>query len=245
MGLAACSSGSAGAFHAPMGGTALASALDQVPDMPDVYVFFTDWAAMGHRAPSAPGAASFAGQLLGSDTDFYRDLGLRSTDSQWELDVDRLKQPPLILLGFDEHTDLSGVADKLAGLGYHANGSVFTGAADPIRMWTMGLTNIGLDPRRHLFVGGRDMSAVRATLAGPANALGRSPAVTPSLALVEAKLGHVATAYVAVGSMACVKLSDLLRIHGTPAILAALRRQFPGTFDPPQAEIMALANPAS
>ena len=67
----------------------------------------------------------------------------------------------------------------------------------------------------------------------------------PLLELVSARLGQVATASTSVGSMACVQLSDLLRGRGTPQILAALRKYFPRTFDPPKSEITALAKPTA
>jgi hypothetical protein len=240
--LVGCSSGSTESGHAPVGRTGLASALDLVPDMPAGGVFYTDWLAFGHQDRPGPNTASFAGELLNNDVFLHRDLGIRSTDAQWELDVVRANQPPLVLLGFGENSDLSGLAGKLTRLGYRADGSLFTGAVNPNRMWTIGLSNIGIDRGRHLLAGGRDVTAIRSVLAGPINSLGRARAVTPLLTQVSAKLGHIATAYVSIGTMACVQLSNLMRVS-TPQMLDAMRKHFPGTFNPPQAEITALANP--
>jgi hypothetical protein len=236
------SSGSTESSHAPVGSTSVAWALDLVPEMPAGGVFYTDWSALGHQHRPGPTTTSFAGLLLSNDDSLHHDLGIRSTDAQWEVDVERPNQPPVVLLGFGEHSDLSGLADKLTRFGYRAHDSLFTGTVNPSRMWTITLPNIGIDPGRHLLVGGRDVTAIRSVLAGRVNPLGREDAVMPLLELASAKLGHIGTAYVSVGSMACVQLSDLIRV-GTPQILDALRKHFPGTFNPPQAEITALANP--
>jgi hypothetical protein len=225
------------------GGSGLASALDLVPDMPDGSVMYTDWEMLGHRDGNGPGMASFAGELVADDDLLQRDLGIRSVNARWELDVDPARRAPLVVLGFDQRTDLAGLAGKLTRLGYHADGPIYTGSPSPGRVWTFPLRNIGIDTGRHLLIGSADAYAVRSVMAGPAHPLGRVGALTPLLALASARLGHIATAAANVGPMACVKLTDLIRL-ATPAILAALRKDFPGTFTPPQAEIIAMATPA-
>lgn len=238
----AMSAGVGAASQASSGGSDLASALDLVPDMPDGYVMYTDWEMLGHQDGDGPGTASFAGELVAYDDLLRRDLGIRSTNARWELDVAPARRPPLVVLGFDRRTKLAGLAGKLTRLGYHADGSVFTGSPDPRRTWTFALRNIGIDPGRHLLVGGADAAAVRSVLAGPPHPLGRAGALTPLLALASARLGHIATAATIVGPMACVKLTDVIRL-ATPQTLAAMRKRFPGTFTPPQAEIIAMATP--
>src|SRR5262249_21566647 len=159
-------------------------------------------------------------------------------------DVTRVGHPPLVVLGFGRHTDLSGLAGRLARLGYHADGSIFTGPASysPGRIWAVALRNIGIDSRRHLLVGAPDGAAVRSVLAGPAHPLGQAGAVTPSLALAPAGLGRVPPASTTVGSAACVRLTALIGLRATPKEVAVLRKRLPGTFPPPQAEITALAS---
>ena len=67
--------------------------------------------------------------------------------------------------------------------------------------------------------------------------------MTPLLALAATRLDRIATASVAVGSAACVTLSDVIgKGRATPAMLDAVRKQFPGIFTPPQAEITAVAD---
>jgi hypothetical protein len=225
----------------------LASALDLVPDMPDGYAMYTDWSMLGHQDRNDAHTASFAGELLADDDQLQRDLGIRSTYAQWELDVTRVGRPPLVVLGFGRHTDLSGLAGRLTRLGYHADGSIFTGPAsyNPGRIWAIALRNIGIDSRRHLLVGGRDTAAVRSVLAGPAHPLGHASAVIPLLALASARLGRITTASTTVGSAACVRLTALLGMHATPEAVAVLRKRLPGRFTPPQAEITALASPTA
>jgi hypothetical protein len=147
-------------------------------------------------------------------------------------------------LRFNGHTDLAGLAGKLIRLGYHPSGSIFTGSFDQRRMWTFPLHNIGIAAGRHLLIGGPDATAVRSVLAGSGNPLGHAGSVTPLLALTAARLGRIATASTVVGSGACVTLADLMGGRGTPMMLAALRKQFTGTFTRPQAEITALDDPA-
>src|SRR6266700_5515507 len=109
---------------------------------------------------------------------------------------------------------------------------------------TVALPNIGIDTGRHLLGGGGDVAAIRAVLAGPANSLANAPAVAPLLNLAATKLGHVATATLRAGSDACVRLTRLVGWpRANPAVLAAVRKYFTGTFTPPQAELTALANP--
>jgi hypothetical protein len=126
--------------------------------MPAGAVFYTDWSALNHRAPSGPTATSFADALVSNDASLHHDLGIRSTDAQWEVDVERPDRPPLVLQGFDAHVDLSGLAGKLTRFGYRADGSVFSGKLNPDRMWTVGLSKIGIDRGRHLLVGGADVT---------------------------------------------------------------------------------------
>jgi hypothetical protein len=223
----------------------LASALDLVPDMTAGYAMYTDWSMLGHQHRND--AASFAGELLADDDQLQRDLGIRSTYAQWELDVTRVSRPPLVVLGFGRHTDLSGLAGRLTRLGYHADGPIFTGPASysPGRIWAIGLRNIGIDSRRHLLVGGPDPAAVRSVLAGPAHPLGHASAVIPLLALASARLGRIATASTTVGSVACVRLTALIGLRATPEEVAVVRKRLPGTFTPPQAEITALASPTA
>src|SRR5258708_21143977 len=155
--------------------------------------------------------------------------------------------PPLVVRGFGRPTDLAGLAGRLTRLGYHADGSIFTGTASfsPGRIWATALRNIGIDSRRHLLVGGPDAAAVRSVLAGPAHPLGHASAVIPLLALASARLGRIATASTTVGSVACVRLTALIGLHATPEAVAVLRKRLPGTFTPPQAEITALASPTA
>jgi len=225
----------------------LASALDLVPDMPAGYAMYTDWSMLGHQDRNDAGTASFAGELLAGDAQLQRDLGIRSTYAQWELDVTRAGRPPLVVLGFGRHTDLSGLAGRLTRLGYHADGSIFTGPASysPGRIWAIALRNIGIDSRRHLLVGGPDAAAVRSVLAGPAHPLGHASAVIPLLAQASARLGRIATASTTVGSVACVRLTALFGLHATPEAVAVMRKRLPGKFTPPQAEITALASPTA
>jgi hypothetical protein len=225
------------------GGSGLASALDLVPDMPDGTVMYTDWEMLGHRAVNGPGTASFAGDLVAYDDLLQRDLGIRSVNARWELDVQPARRPGLVVLGFDQRTDLSGLVGKLARLGYHADGSVYTVSPNQGRIWTYPLRDIGIDTGRHLLVGGPDTAAVRSVVAGPAHPLGQAGALTPLLALASARLGRIATAAANVGPMACVQLAGLMRA-ATPVTLAAVRKRFQGTFSPPQAELIAMATPA-
>jgi hypothetical protein len=68
--------------------------------------------------------------------------------------------------------------------------------------------------------------------------------VVPLLAHLAARQGRTATAAIAVGSAACVPLTNVIgKSYANPAVLAAVRRRFPGTFTPPQAEIIALTDP--
>lgn len=221
-------------------GSDLASALDQVPDIRDGYVFYADWSMLGRQKTT-----SFAGALVDFDDQIHRDLGIRSTDARWELDVQRLHGPPVEVLNYDRHTDLSGLAAKLTRLGYRAEGSILTdptGQVSQERMWTVPLRTIGIDPVRHLLVGSSDAAAVRSFVAVPSHPLGRAESVVPLLAQVAARQGRTATAAIAVGSAACVPLDNIMR-NASPAMLAAVRQQFSGTFTPPRAEITATASP--
>lgn len=110
---------------------------------------------------------------------------------------------------------------------------------------TSPLRNIGVDADRQLHAGGPDATAVRSVLAGSGTPLGYAGSVTPLLALAAARLGRIATASIAVGSGACVTVTRLLGLRATRAQVAALRKQFTGTFTRPQAEITALDGPAA
>src|SRR5215469_8830680 len=117
------------AGHLSIRASDLASAMDLVPDMADGYAMYTDWSMLGHQHRNGADTASFAGELLADDDQLQRDLGIRSTYAQWELDVTRVGRPPLVVLGFGRHADLSGLAGRLTQLGYHADGSILTGPA--------------------------------------------------------------------------------------------------------------------
>jgi hypothetical protein len=237
-------SGSKAVGQAVIRSSGLASALDQIPDIHVGNVRYTDWSMLGHQDRNDPNTASFAGAFLAVDTLLKRDLGIRSTDAQWELDVERPSRLPLSVLGFGPHTDLSGLAGKLTRLGFHADGSLFTGSPDPKGLWAYGVRIIGIDPRRHVLAWSADATAVRSVLAVPGHPLGRASEMIPLLTLASARLGRIATASIAVGPAACVKLTELVGRMSTPAELAAVRKFFHGTFTPPQAEITALAGPA-
>src|SRR5258708_36897219 len=176
----------------PIHASGLASALDLVPDMPDGYAMYTDWSMLGHQDRNNADTASFAGELLADDDQLQRDVGIRSAYAQWELDVTRVGRPPVVVLGFGRHTDLSGLAGRLTRLGYHADRSIFTGPAkySPGRIWAIALRNIGIDSRRDLLVGGPDAAAVRSVLAGPPHPLGHSRAGSPLPALAPARLAR-------------------------------------------------------
>lgn len=222
----------------------LASALDLIPDVHNANVMYTDWSMLGHQGTNAPNTASFAGALLNADAQLQRNLGFRSTDAQWELDVELPGRAPLVVLNFGPHADLSGVGSKLTRLGFHADGPLYTGSRDTERLLAYGLWNVGIDARRHLLAESADTSAIRSVLTAPTQSLGADSEITPLLAVASARISHVATAAIAVGPAACVQLVRLLRVP-TPAELAAVRKYFHGTFTPPQAEITALAGPAS
>jgi hypothetical protein len=211
-----------------------------VPDIRDGYVFYADWSMLDHQKP-----ISFTGGLVDFDDQMQRDLGIRSTDARWELDVQRVQRPPAKVLSYDTRTDLSGLAAKLIRLGYRADGSILTGPVGQVsreHMWMIPLRTIGIDPGRHLLVGSSDAAAVRSLLAVPSHPLGRTESVAPLLARVAAKQGRTATAAIAVGSAACIQLTSIIR-NTTPMVLAALRQRFRGTFTPPKAEITAIAGP--
>jgi hypothetical protein len=224
----------------------LASALDLVPDLPDVSVTFTDWAMLGHRAPTDPGAEPLAQGLLGDDITMKKDLGFGTTSADWEIDLwPRGGRAGTFVLGCDRHTDLAGLAGRLTRFGYRANGPVFTGSFDRRHIWTLTLRNIGIDAGRHLLAGGPDAAAVRSVLDGSGNPLGHADSVSPLLALATARLGRIATASVVVGSGACVRMADILGPNATYAQIAAMRKRFTGTLTPPQAKITALEDPVS
>jgi hypothetical protein len=232
----------------------LASALDLVPDMPDGSALFTDWSLLGHPPKADANTVAFAGQLRSVDDQLQRDLGIRSTNAQWELDMTRAHQPPVVLLSYSAPTDLSDLPGKLTHFGYHADGPLLTrtidaGTIDQEHMWMFGLRNVGIDPARRLLVAGSDAAAVRTVLSAPnrptGHLLGHAGPVAPLLALASTRLGRIATASTAVGSAACVSPANLVGKQPTPLMLAAVRKQFTGTFTRPQAEIIALANPAA
>lgn len=224
----------------------LASALDVIPDLPNASVSFTDWAMLGHRAPANTDADPFASALLATDIAMKKDLGFATTSADWEIDVwPKGGRAGTFVLHFATQTALAGLAGKLARFGYRANGPILTGSWDRRHLWTLGLRNIGIDARRQLLVGGPDAGAVRSVLAGSGDPLGHADAVTPLLALAAARLGRIATALVVVGSGACVRIADLLWHAASNAQVAALRKQFPGTYTRPQAEITAFKDSAS
>jgi hypothetical protein len=222
-------------------GSDLASALDHVPDIRDGSVFYTDWSMLGHQ-----NTTSFAGGLVAFDDQMQRDLGIRSTDARWELNVQPVHRPPVEVLGYDRGTDLSGLAAKLTRFGYRA-GPILTGPIDQVsqeHMWMIQLRTVRIDTERHLLVGSSDAAAVRSLVAVPSHPLSRAKSMVPLLAQVAARQGKTATAAIAVGSMACVPLNNIVgKGNANPTVLAAVRQHFPGTFTPPQAEITAMAGP--
>lgn len=237
--------GGGGAGRAAVRDSALTSALDLIPDMRDGNVMYTDWSMLGHRGQNDSNTALFAGSLVATGTllQQQRGLGIRSTDLQWELDVLWPSGAPLIVFGFAPSTDLSGMAGKLASFGFHAHGSsLFTGSLATLRQY--GLSNIGIDARRHVLAASGDLTRLRSVLTAPARPLATAGAIVPLLALTAARLGRIATAAIAVGPAACVKLGGVLGPKATRAQLAHLRQFFHGTFTAPQAEITALADPA-
>jgi hypothetical protein len=222
-------------------GSDLATALDDVPDVGDGYVFYTDWSMLGHQD-----SPSFASALVDFDDQLRRDLGIRSTDARWELDIQPVHRPPVRVLSYDTGTDLSGLTANLTRLGYRADASILTGPTGQVsqeHLWMIALRTIAIDPTRHLLVGSPDATAVRSLMAAPSHPLGHVESVVPLLAQVTAGQGRTATAAIAVGSAACVPLASIVGRHATPALLAAVRQRFPGTFSPPQAEITAMAGP--
>jgi hypothetical protein len=237
--------GGEGAGQAAIRGSGLASALDLIPDIHDGNVMYTDWSLLGHRDQNDPNTASFAGSLVATDTllQQQRALDIKSTDVRWELDVLWPSGAPLIVLGFAPRTDLSGLAGKLTRLGFHADGSsLFTGSRATLRLYD--LFSIGIDVRRHLLAESGDVTRLRSVLSAPALPLASASEIVPLLELAAARLGRIATAAIAVGPAACVKLTGLLGPKATRAQLAHARQFFHGTFTPPQAEITALAGPA-
>jgi hypothetical protein len=246
--LSGCSPGDSGGSdrdQAPAGSSSLASALDLVPALPDGHVMFTDWSMLGHPTAKDATGTAFAGQLLSVDDVLHRDLGIRSTEADWELDVWRSDGPSTIVLRYGAGADLNTLPGKLSSAGYRADGTVYTHAPDASRMWTLPLGTIAVDPDRRLLVGGSDANMVRSVMAGTAQGLGHADPVTPLLAVAATRLDRIVTASVAVGSAACVTLADVIgKGRATPAMLDAVRKQFPGTFTPPQAEITAVADPA-
>lgn len=222
-------------------GSALASALDQVPDIGDGSVFYSDWSMLGHE-----NTTSFASGLVAVDDQMQRDLGIRSTDARWELDVQRVHLPPLEVLSYDTGIDLSGLAAKLTRLGYRSDGSILTGPTGQVsqeHVWMFPLRTIGIDRKRHLLIGSSDAAAVRSLEAVPSHPLSHAESVVPLLAQVAARQDRTATAAIAVGSAACTPLTSMIGKNVNPEELATVRRQFPGTFTPPQAEITAMAGP--
>lgn len=218
-------------------GSELASALDQVPDIRDGYVFYTDWSMLGDRnlTSAFSGLSNFAGQMK-------RDLGVSASDARWELQVQRVQRPPVEVLSYD---DLSGLAAKLTRLGYHADGSILTapqGQVSQKHPWMIPLRAIGIVPARHLLIGGWDAAAVRSLMTGPSHPLGRATSVAPLLAQATARQGRTVTAAIAVGSTACMPLTSIVR-NAAPNQLAAVRHSLRGTFTPPQAQITAIAEP--
>src|SRR5919204_6513816 len=129
------SGGGGAAGQAAAGDSGLASALDLVPDMPSGSVMYTDWDMLWHPHSKGTGTASFAGVVVAYDDQMQRDLGIRSASARWELDVQPARGAPLFVLGFDQRTDLAALAGRLTRMGYHANGSVYTGSLSQERMW--------------------------------------------------------------------------------------------------------------
>ena len=236
--------GGNGAGQVATHASGLTSALDLIPDIHDGSVMYTDWSMRGHPAQNDPNTASFATSLLTNDLLLQqRALGFTVTDVRWELDVIWPSGAPLIVLGFPARTDLSGLAGSLTRHGFHADGSsLFTGSLATEARY--GLSNVGVDTRRHLLAESGNVTRLRSVLTAPASPLANASELVPLLSLATTRLGRIATAAIAVGPAACVPLRVLVGIHATPALLARMRQFFHGTFTPPQAEITALAGPA-
>jgi hypothetical protein len=92
-----------------------------------------------------------------------------------------------------------------------------------------GLNAVGVDAGRHLLVVSHDTATVESLMTAPAHPFGRTERVAPLLTQLAAKHDQTATAAITVGSLACVPLAGIAR-NASPAALAALRKQFPGTF---------------
>lgn len=232
--VSACSPGSPPAGGDP--GSTLAAALDVVPELADAQAMFTDWAAVGDQKSGV-----FAGQLLDVDDALQRDLGIRSADADWELDVWQPGKPSMTILHYGDGA-LAGLPDRLTQAGYRADGPVYTGTIDPTRMWTISARAMGVDTKRGLLVAAPDPAAVRAVLAGAPRPLSRAEALTPLLTAVASR--HVRTAAVSVGSAACQALDRLIsKGRATPAQLQAVRTLFSGPFTAPQAQLTAVTSP--
>jgi hypothetical protein len=213
----------------------LATALSAVSTMVSGRVSFTDWSLLGGKDSTN---VAFAGQLVSSDDQLQEDLGFRSTDAQWELDV-VYPRASIVMLHFD--TGLVVVQDKLRRLGYHQDGKIFTHSADPSRIWTLTLGAVGVDVDKHLLVGGNEPVLVKDALGTPGDTFAQNFMVKPLLNLATKKLAHIATASVGIGTYACVPLTALVGKTATPAMLATVRNQLKGTFTDPDAEITAMA----
>ena len=225
------------------GGSAdpLTAALTQIPNMPDGYVDFTNWAALGHPSSTNPMVQPYAASLFDEDGQLGPALGITSAQADWEIDVSAPQQAPVVVLEYASNSALSGLAAKLAALGYHANGSLYSNKPDPNSMWSELLQNIAIDTRRHLLVGGSNASEVSAVFADGGETVAQNPSIAPILSTTAAALnGKEATAEVFLGSSACVPLNDLAGRNISPAMLAALRAKFAGTFDPPQGEVVTV-----
>ncbi|MCP2329219.1 hypothetical protein HDA40_007726 [Hamadaea flava] len=229
----ACSPGSTTAGSRP--DSTLAAALDVVPELADANALFTDWDALGHKDSGA-----FAAALLRDDDALRRDLGIRSIDADWELDLWQPGTATTAILHYAE-ADLAALPGKLTGLGYHADGAVYTGTMDQRHMWTIPARTIGVDLDRRLLVAGPDATTVRSVLAAPPHPLGRLDALKPLLSAVAAR--PVLTAAMSVGSAACRKLDRLVsKGRATPEQMQAVRGLFSGPFTAPQAQLIAVTS---
>lgn len=248
--LVACTSGGGHSAAPPLFGSpqkvmptavyGLRSALDLVPDIPDGYAQYTNWSRLGHPTANDPNIPAFAGELRTDDLQLQQDLGIRSTGADWEVDVSHPRVPAMVVLHYS--SDLSGLPRKLTAFGYRRNGPLLIRPLGGTHMWTYTFQNLGIDPRRHLLIGGQDATMVRTVLTGPSHPLSHDEALEPLLTSAQSQLGDVATAATAIGGSACLPLVNAIGKNVSPVVLMNVRKRLPGTFTRPQAELTALAH---
>ncbi|MEV6971710.1 hypothetical protein AB0M47_42090 [Hamadaea sp. NPDC051192] len=229
----ACSPGSTTTGSQP--DSTMAAALDLAPELADANALFTDWEALGHKDSGA-----FAAALIRDDDALQRDLGIRSIDADWELDLWQPGTTTTVILHYAD-ADLAALPGKLTTLGYRADGTVYTGTIDRSHLWTIPARTIGVDLDRRLLVASPDATTVRSVLAAPPHPLGRLDALKPLLSAVAAR--PVVTAAVSVGSAACAKLDHVVsKGRATPEMMQAVRGLFSGPFTAPNAQLTAVTS---